>query len=111
MSVIGIMALVVCVVGYVATWRLVFRAIASDCWGGPDWADILEGVTIATIAGAVFPLVLIGYAVRRLASDDPAKLARILGGESRAAKEERREREIWERDRRIAELERELVIR
>lgn len=105
MSPFGWALLAVYVVGYVASWRAVFRSESHDLDG---WAEVCERATFATLVTAFWPLALPVIAVRMAVGDDPARAGRVLGGESQQAKIKRMEREAKRREEHIRRLEREV---
>lgn len=105
-----------CVVGYLVAWRLAFRVVREDI-APTSWANVVGIALWATLYALfvplVLPVVLVTRAFKRVSDGrawEPESAARRLGGESRAAKVKRRERERQAREAYIAQLERDLGI-
>jgi hypothetical protein len=105
----------------IAAWAVLslagFRHVFRDLIGNPgnaDWADlVLIGFAALLIAAIFGPFVVLGLLARRAADARglrPEDVARAIGGEGRADKIARLEQEAKERQRRIADLERDLGI-
>jgi hypothetical protein len=102
--------------GTLVTTRFMFRFFIEDnCCSGyaRDWEDVVGFLFCAVVMSVSFwPLIWLFMAARAtIGRGDPATFARRVGGESRAARIARLECEARDRDRRIAEMERELLDR
>jgi hypothetical protein len=99
--------------GYLLAWRLWFRQFYSAC-APLDLEALVLGLMVATLMGSVCSVLAWPYLMFRLvdarSGDTADRIGRVLAGESREDKLERREREVLEREDRIAELERELRV-
>lgn len=95
-------------IGYVATWRSLFRVMADDL-GIDDAGDLAMVLFTSAYFNIFWPAFLLWWIFRR-AVPDPKRFARAVGGETREQKTKRLEREREERERRIETLERELGI-
>lgn len=89
-------------------WRPVFREWAKD-FSPMDFGDLCMGVLVAIVGSVMGPFMLVGSMdIWRRGGGD--SIGRVLAGESRADKRKRRERELQEREARVARLERQLGI-
>lgn len=103
---------VVYVLGLVPAWRAIFRVILTEAiYGRPEGEDIAFGVFFASCGCWFWPLIAPFALVWRIAKGDPERAAQVLGGEGRAQKLRRLEKEARDRERRIRDLEREAGIR
>lgn len=95
------------VIAYGGIWRFAFRWM-WEIEPVKSWSNFWAYVFLATF---FFWLVMIvapfQYIIRR---SSPDRVARLITGESRAAKRKRQKRELDEREQRIAQAERELGI-
>jgi hypothetical protein len=93
---------------FLASWRAVCRAEIEyeqeEITTGDLAALLLISLTLVWL-GPFFVIARMSFWQRPADS-----VARVIAGESRAQKRERRERELRDRERRVAELERELGI-
>lgn len=89
----------------IACFRWVWRAVWEDCPNDPpEWADLPIGCLMTLVLLAFWPITLL------VAEVEPATLVRVIGGESRAQKQARRERELREREQAVRQAERDLGI-
>lgn len=101
--------------GALATARMLGRALYADLRSPYSDGDLFEVSLVA--AGAAFlgagfwPLIAAGFLLHRSVSGNVDAFATTLFGESQSDKLARRERELQARERRIAQLEREMEIR
>jgi hypothetical protein len=104
-----------CVAGTLYTFRLVFRAMALDVCGSYESMDGMDFFACAFFGGIIsvcaWPLILIFAAIKRCYGGDLATMSAAIGGETRGEKQRRRELELRDRERHIADLERELGIK
>ena len=100
---------------FLAAYRITFRGIVLDACGTYENVDGMDlffslffGAILAAVAG---PLVLLYALARtRTTGGDAGSVARLIGGETRHEKQQRREQELRDRERRIRQIERELGI-
>jgi hypothetical protein len=97
-------------------WRVTFRTlIATDIFGpaskeiGLTGVDFMLAAVFSTLIFPAAPLLLFFVAVKHLVGGW-GDLARVMGGETRAQKRERKEAELAEREEKVARMERELGI-
>jgi hypothetical protein len=103
--------IVVSVMGALLCWRVLFRFVIADMsYGRIEGEDVAVAALVATAAFWIVPFALPFIAVRWASGGDWARVAALLGGESRARKLERREASLRERENRIDRLEREAGI-
>lgn len=96
MSALGVALLALYGGGVLLSWRPVFRAIFKDLteYGTACWEDVVVASILATIAVWVWPLAAPFVVARTLIGGDAEKVGRRLGGESRADKARRLERDL-----------------
>lgn len=98
--------LAVYVIGYVLMWRTVSWAILSDVSpDNPDGVDICMTVLLGSLGTLLWPIILTGLAVRTVYRRKDGEAVYAL-----MPRRVRRERELRDREKRIAAMERELGI-
>lgn len=105
------LAATVYAIGYLVALRPIFRWAINDVrWGDQelDWGDVFEAGVMTIGACWGWPVIGVCLVIRR--SVDPDAFVRRVGGESKEAKARRLEKERRERERYIADLERQLGI-
>jgi hypothetical protein len=107
MSWYGWLALGVALAGYLPTWRLLFRYFAFEFSDEPDWEDVGFSLFFAAFFALGWPLLALGWLISRA---DAPRFVRRVAGESRVEKQARHERELRDRENRIARMEKELGI-
>jgi hypothetical protein len=112
-SPLGWIAVVYMGTGYLLAWRLVFQQFYSG-FAPLHLVNLVLGILVTTWFAAIVWVLAWPYLMFRLvdarSGDTADRIGRVLAGESREDKLERREREVLEREERIAELERELQV-
>jgi len=95
------------IVVYAAVWRLTFRLVWED-HPESNWLIFWQCVVATTfLFWLAWLILLLGKSSARL---EPDQVARVVGGESRAHKRQRRERELRELAARVQVAEKELGI-
>jgi hypothetical protein len=90
---------------YVWVWRITFRWM-TEYVRNLSWFDFWAAVFLCTFFFWLVALFWFHDVLERRTT--PKALARVVAGESRRAKRERRDRELSERERRVREAEKEL---
>jgi len=92
---------------YGVVWRVMFRVLWEDS-AESNWATLWQcAFASAFLFWLVGPILLFEKSSARL---KPDHVARVIGGESRAHKRQRREQELREMEARVQVAERELGI-
>lgn len=98
---IGWIILAIYLSGYLLTWRRVVWALIEDVtYGKPDGADIVCAMVLGSMANCIWPLIVVGLAVRAVYRKREGDALYAL-----MPRDVRRERELDDRERRIRELE------
>lgn len=114
MTTLEVIILVVWVIGSLWHVRFVAREILKD-FGRPDWFDVTAMGGVGVFTSWLWPCTLLFSLLQPLAfrfakAHSAEEFAAVMFGEARNAKLKRRENEVSERERRIAQLEREVGI-
>lgn len=96
-------------IGYVLSFRPLFRFWMQQV-PYPNWGDVCLGIFLWMTTGIFWPILFVVACLNRtIGRCNPEEFARRVGGESREQKVERKRKELHSLQKRVEQLERELL--